>query len=76
MGRPLSPIPKSRLEIWLALDLRARLDLELVSPLEGRVPHGKYREFFEELLRKHFAEKDSVPLVEAIEAIPLPGASE
>lgn len=33
---------------------RARLDLALLSDLEGRVPKGKYQEFFIERMREHF----------------------
>lgn len=57
MGRPASTIPRVRMTLWLTLDLRAQLDLELVSALEGRVPHGKYTEFFEARLREYFASK-------------------
>lgn len=37
--------------------LRARLDIELFSELEGRVPHGAYQRFFSERLVEHFNSK-------------------
>jgi hypothetical protein len=45
-----------KLSLWLPADMRARLDLELFSELENRVPHGGYARFFETLLRRHFEE--------------------
>lgn len=55
MPRPKSLVPTTRLELKLPLDLRATLDLALVSELEGRVPLGHYSAFFEQRLREHFA---------------------
>lgn len=44
----------TRLEISLPLPLRAQMDMRLFSELEGRVPHGAYSKFIEELIRDHF----------------------
>lgn len=44
----------TRLELKLRASTRARLDLHLFSELEGRVPQGKYAEFFEERLAAYF----------------------
>lgn len=44
----------TRLELKLPETLRARLDLYLFSELEGRVPKGKYLEFFAERVRVFF----------------------
>ena len=52
MRRKIMPI--TRLELSIPLDLRTKLDLHLTSELEGRVPFGKYSEFFERLLRDYF----------------------
>lgn len=40
----------TRLELHIPENLRVKLDLLLVSELEGRVPKGKYSEFFLERL--------------------------
>lgn len=48
-----SLIEKVVLNLWLPLDVRAKLDLHLVSGLEGRVPYGAYSEFFSERVREH-----------------------
>ncbi len=45
----------TRLELKLPETLRTRLDLYLFSDLEGRVPKGKYQEFFEERIRAFFS---------------------
>lgn len=49
-----SPVPKTPLKLRIAMDLRAKLDLQLLSDLEGRVPYGEYTSFFEARLREHF----------------------
>lgn len=46
-----------RLETALPSTLRAKLDLLLFSPLEGRVPHGKYQEFIIARIVEFFASK-------------------
>jgi hypothetical protein len=53
-GRPLIIRP-TRLETSIPEDLRAKLDLHLMSPLEGRVPKGAYQAFILELMRDFFA---------------------
>lgn len=42
-------------------DVVARVDLELYSPLEGRVPFGAWQEFLTELIRQYFAVRDAQP---------------
>jgi hypothetical protein len=46
--------PPVSLLLKLPESLRARLDLLLFSELEGRVPKGKYQEFFIERMREYF----------------------
>jgi len=46
--------PVTRLELKLPESLRARIDLLLFSPLEGRVPQGKYQEFFVSRIKEFF----------------------
>lgn len=53
-GRRPAIIPAVKLTLVLPIDLRAQLDLHLFSDLEGRVPKGRYKEFFEERIREFF----------------------
>lgn len=46
-----------RLEVRLPTSLKARLDLELYSELEGGVPHGKMSALFAELVEKWLEER-------------------
>lgn len=50
MPRPSKPT--ERLNLRIPLELKARLDLLLVSELEARVPYGDYTNFFSERLRE------------------------
>lgn len=54
MAKPKRAVEKKLLKAWIELELRARLDLELHSDLEGRVPLGRYSRFVEERLREYF----------------------
>lgn len=53
MKRP-NIIRPVKLTTNLPENLRAKLDLYLYSPVEGRVPHGAYNKFLVELLTKFF----------------------
>lgn len=44
----------TQLELSIPESWRTRLDLLLFSEVEGRVPLGRYREFFLERLRDYF----------------------
>ena len=46
------PVP---LQLKLPESVRARLDLFLFSELEGRVPLGRYSEFFVDRMREFFS---------------------
>lgn len=52
MPRPPAVIPKVYLRLALPADLRMKLDMHLFSEVEGRVPLGKYAEFFAERLEE------------------------
>lgn len=54
MPRQKAAVPKVLLKAWIPLELRAKLDLALVSEVEGRVPLGEISEFVIALLRQHF----------------------
>jgi hypothetical protein len=49
-------IPNYELKLCIQQDLFAKLTLELWSDLEGRVPLGAYKAFFEARLREWFAQ--------------------
>lgn len=46
-----------KLNLKLPETIRGRLDLELWSELEGRVPQGKYQEFFVARLHEYWNSK-------------------
>ena len=58
MPRPLKTIRTINKNIALPEDLVGRLELELFSEVEGRIPFGAQQEFFTTLLREYFAQKD------------------
>jgi hypothetical protein len=61
MPRPKKTIRTIFKNIALPEDLVARLELELYSDVEGRVPFGAQQEFFTKLLREHFERIDQRP---------------
>lgn len=65
MSRPKKTIPTVYVNLGLPEDLMARVQLELYSELEGRVPHGTLPAFFELVLRQHFqrVDKEVLPSV-------------
>lgn len=67
-GRPKLAVPSRSLNTHLDEALMARLDLELFSALEGRVPKGAYQRFFNSLLRDYFATQsfDLAPFLGAL----------
>jgi len=54
MSRRPSVIRPTLLHLALPEDVRAKLDLHLFSPLEGRVPKGAYQAFFLERIANFF----------------------
>ena len=54
MGRPSKTLRSVQKNIAIPEDLCARLELELYSEVEGRIPHGVQQAFFEKLLRDYF----------------------
>lgn len=49
------PVEKS---ISIPISIASRIDLELFSELEGRVPHGKWSELVTGLLQQYIAKLD------------------
>ena len=59
MARPKLTIPNVEKKISIPSDLCARMELELYSDLEGRIPHGAQSSFITTLIRNHFDEIDT-----------------
>ena len=59
MARPKKTIRTIFKTIGLPEDLVARLELDLFSELEGRVPLGAQQEFFTKLIREHYVKLDA-----------------
>ncbi len=57
MGRPSKTLRSVQKNIAIPEDLCTRLELELFSTVEGRIPHGAQQAFFEKLLREYFDSK-------------------
>ena len=58
MSRPQATVPKVKKNIALTLATATRLELELYSEVDGRVPVGAQAELIERLLVEHFAKLD------------------
>lgn len=54
MPRTKAAVPNVLIKAWVSPELRAKMDLLLVSELEARVPHGKISAFVADRLREHF----------------------
>lgn len=61
MPRPRAIHPWVKLDLRFPAPLRAKLDIYLFSPVEGRVPLGRYNEFMNELLESFFREREICP---------------
>lgn len=57
MPRPKLSIRPRLLHVSLPEDLLARVDLELFSPLEGRIPAGSYQRLLTKLLTDWLAQQ-------------------
>jgi len=57
MARPTKTIRTIYKNIGLPEDLVAKLELELFSEVEGKIPFGAQQEFFTKLLREYFNSK-------------------
>lgn len=59
MPRPRNAIKSIEKNISIPEDLVARVELELWSELEGKVPFGAWKELIVRLLREHFTKLDA-----------------
>lgn len=57
MARPRKTIRTIYTNVGIPEDLYAKVQLELYSEVEGKVPFGAQQEFYTRLLREHFAKK-------------------
>jgi len=57
MARPPLILRPVKLTTHLPEDIRAKLDLYLYSPSEGRVPKGAYQKFITERILEFFANR-------------------
>jgi len=59
MARPKPVIPKIEKTLYIPQDVALRMELELMSDLTGKIPHGAQSELVSRLLREHFAKLDA-----------------
>jgi hypothetical protein len=59
MGRPAKVVPTVNKTIALSGDVWLRIEAELYSPLEGKIPFGEHQRFFDRVLRAHFEQQDA-----------------
>ena len=59
MGRPRKAIRPVEKNISLPEDIVARVELELYSELEGKVPFGAWQRYLEGLIREDLARRHS-----------------
>ena len=57
MARPKKTVPTVYKNIGIPQDLADKVELELYSEVEGRVPFGAQQEFYTNLLRWYFDEQ-------------------
>ncbi len=59
MSRPKGLVRRMSKNISLPEDIVARMELELYSEVDGRIPIGAQSQLIEQLLRKHYAQQDA-----------------
>ena len=66
MPRPLKTDRPVEKNLSLPASIVARIDLELYSPLEGRVPFGAWRDLVTRLLQEHISNLDKAARIDAM----------
>ena len=61
MPRPKAIVPGVSLHIVLPAELHARMELDLWSPAEQRIPFNAKGKLIAKLLREHYERKDAQP---------------
>lgn len=59
MPRPRAAVPGVSLHVVLPSDLHARMELDLYSPAEQRIPFNAKGKLITKLLRDHYERKDA-----------------
>lgn len=62
MAKPKAVIPTIEKKIQIPMDLCTRMELELHSELEGKIPYGAQSEFINKLIRAYFKAIDTAKL--------------
>ena len=60
MAKPKAVIPTIEKKIQIPADLCTRMELELYSDLEQKIPYGAQSELINRLLREHFTRLDAI----------------
>lgn len=60
MARQKNIIPTIEKKLQIAADLCARMELELYSDVEEKIPYGAQSEFINNLIREHYKRIDAV----------------
>jgi hypothetical protein len=60
MARQKNVIPTIEKKLQIAADLCARMELELYSDVEEKIPYGAQSEFINNLIREHYKRIDAV----------------
>jgi hypothetical protein len=60
MARPKAVIATIEKKIQLQADLCTRMELELFSEVEGKIPYGAQSEFINKLIREHYKKLDEM----------------
>lgn len=63
MARPKQTVPSVHKHIRIPEDLAVRMEAELFSELEGKIPQGAQGEFIAGLIREYYRKKDAGEVV-------------
>lgn len=68
MSRPKAPVPDYKLTIYLPRATYEQARDYLFSPLERRIPHGRWKQFITDLIGGFFAEEtlDLAPYIDGL----------
>lgn len=76
MAKPKNVIPTVEKKLQIASDLCVRMELELFSDLEGKIPYGEQSKLVNQLLRKHFEKLDNERANKPMAIVPTPVPAE
>ena len=61
MARPRAAVPGTSLHVVLPAELHARMELDLWSPAEQRIPFNAKGKLIARLLKDYYQQKDAQP---------------